>query len=459
MHANVIGFNPLLADIPASQARSFHKEVEQYLQRYPDTEHVDIYLNDLNGQFRGKRLPIAELFTLDKGCYFPLSIYAMDLGGQVIEESGLGQQAGEPDRLCLPVPGTLRPCARDPQHHAQLLLTMKNADGGACELEPRVVLQQVLKRLHAKGYFPVVAAELEFYLQDPLLQPADAGQCPTQSFSVDAPERHQALLNDIEHQARLQALPLTGVVAEAASGQYELNLHHSARVLEACDQVLALKRLTRQIAEKHHQHACFMAKPCAQAAGSGLHFHISLQDEQGNNLLASLPGELSAPMTQVMAGMLALMPASMAIFAPNVNAFRRFRPGMHVPLSASWGHNNRTVALRLPCADHANQRIEYRLAGADANPYLAVAAMLSGMLYGLEHTQPLPPAACGNGYENGDAVALPLSQQEALALFRQTQPLQESLGPAFAALWHTCKSAELRRFEAQVTEAETRWML
>jgi gamma-glutamylputrescine synthase len=459
MHANVIGFNPLLADIPASQARSFHKEVEQYLQRYPDTEHVDIYLNDLNGQFRGKRLPVAEVFALDKGCYFPLSIYAMDLGGQVIEESGLGQQAGEPDRLCLPVPGTLRPCARDPQHHAQLLLTMKNADGDACELEPRVVLQRVLKRLHAKGYFPVVAAELEFYLQDPQQQPAEAGQCPTQSFSVDAPERHQALLNDIEHQARLQALPLTGVVAEAASGQYELNLHHSARVLEACDQVLALKRLTRQIAEKHHQHACFMAKPCAQAAGSGLHFHISLQDEQGNNLLASMPGELSATMTQVMAGMLALMPASMAIFAPNVNAFRRFRPGMHVPLRASWGHNNRTVALRLPCADHANQRIEYRLAGADANPYLAVAAMLSGMLYGLEHAQPLPPAACGNGYENGDAVALPLSQQEALTLFRQTLPLQESLGPAFAALWHTCKSAELRRFEAQVTEAETRWML
>lgn len=446
MHANVIGFNPLLADIPASQARSFHKEVEQYLQRYPDTEHVDIYLNDLNGQFRGKRLPVAEVFALDKGFYFPLSIYAMDLGGQVIEESGLGQQAGEPDRLCLPVPGTLRPCARDPQHHAQLLLTMKNADGDACELEPRVVLQRVLKRLHAKGYFPVVAAELEFYLQDPLQQPAEAGQCPTQSFSVDAPERHQALLNDIEHQARLQALPLTGVVAEAASGQYELNLHHSARVLEACDQVLALKRLTRQIAEKHHQHACFMAKPCAQAAGSGLHFHISLQDEQGNNLLASLPGELSATMTQVMAGMLALMPTSMAIFAPNVNAFRRFRPGMHVPLRASWGHNNRTVALRLPCADHAN-------------PYLAVAAMLSGMLYGLEHAQPLPPAACGNGYENGDAVALPLSQQEALTLFRQTLPLQESLGPAFAALWHTCKSAELRRFEAQVTEAETRWML
>ncbi|MDQ7769969.1 glutamine synthetase, partial [Serratia nevei] len=317
MHSNIIGFNPLLAELPASPTRAFHKELEHYLQRYPQTEQLDIYLHDLNGQLRGKRLPIAEAFGLEKGCYFPLSIYALDLHGRVIEESGLGQRAGEPDRLCLPVPGTLRPCARDPERHAQLLLTMQNADGGACELEPRVVLQRVLKRLHERNCFPVVAAELEFYLQDPQ-HPAEAEACPTQSFAVDAPERHHALLSDIERHARLQNLPLTGVVAEAASGQYELNLHHSRRVLEACDQIMALKRLTRQIAEQHHQHACFMAKPCAHAAGSGLHFHISLQNEHGENLLTGAPGELSDNMQQAMAGMLALMPASMAILAPNI---------------------------------------------------------------------------------------------------------------------------------------------
>ena len=142
-------------------------------------------------------------------------------------------------------------------------------------------------RLGGIGF--VVAAELEFYLQDPQRR-AEAEACPTQSFAVDAPERHHALLSDIERHARLQSLPLTGVVAEAASGQYELNLHHSRRVLEACDQIMALKRLTRQIAEQHHQHACFMAKPCAHAAGSGLHFHISLQNEHGENLLTGAPG-------------------------------------------------------------------------------------------------------------------------------------------------------------------------
>ena len=121
------------------------------------------------------------------------------------------------------------------------------------------------------------------------------------------------------------------------------------------------------------------------------------------------------------------------------------------------GHNNRTVALRLPCADSANQRIEYRLAGADANPYLALAVMLGGLLHGLEQPLPLPPAA--NGCESDNAAPLPLGQQEALALFRHSDPLRELLGPAFCTLWHTCKSAELRRFEEQVTAAELGWML
>ena len=372
----------------------------------------------------------------------------------MIEESGLGQRAGEPDRLCLPVPGTLRPCARDPERHAQLLLTMQNADGGACELEPRVVLQRVLKRLHERNCFPVVAAELEFYLQDPQ-HPAEAETCPTQSFAVDAPERHHALLSDIERHARLQNLPLTGVVAEAASGQYELNLHHSRRVLEACDQIMALKRLTRQIAEQHHQHACFMAKPCAHAAGSGLHFHISLQDEHGENLLTGAPGELSDNMQQAMAGMLALMPASMAIPAPNINAFRRFRPGMHVPLRASGATT--TARWRCACpAPTAPTSASNTAAGADANPYGAGG---DARRPAARAGKPAATAAPANGCESDNAAPLPLGQQEALALFRHSDPLRELLGPAFCTLWHTCKSAELRRFEEQVTAAELGWML
>lgn len=460
MYANIIDFHPLLT-MPAPASRvPFAAEVESYLRHYPDTEFVDIYLHDLNARIRGKRIAVSELFALEQGCYFPQSLYAMDLNGQVVEQHGLGQQAGEPDRLCLPVSGTLRPCAKDPQHIAQLLLTMCEADGAPCPLEPRVVLAQLLERLHRLGYYPVIAAELEFYLHAPQQRPGQPEEeTLSQNFAVDAPACHGALLEDIARHARLQALPLTGVVAEAAAGQYELNLRHSAEVLTSCDQLLALKRLVRQVAQQHRQHACFMAKPDAQAAGSGLHFHISLQDAQGRNRLSAQDGAPGEVMRQALGGMLALMPASMALLAPNVNAFRRFRPEMHVPLRASWGYNNRTVALRLPCADRANQRIEYRLAGADANPYLAVAAILAGMLFGLEQNLPLPPSSCGNGYDDPQATPLPLSQPQALALFQHCAALRRLLGPAFCELWHGCKSAELAQFEQLITDAERAWLL
>ncbi|MEX0633846.1 hypothetical protein M8494_25125 [Serratia ureilytica] len=154
--------------------------------------------------------------------------------------------------------------------------------------------------------------------------------------------------------------------------------------------------------------------------------------------------------------MLALMPASMAILAPNINAFRRFRPGMHVPLRASWATTTARWRCACSCADSANQRIEYRLAGADANPYLALAVMLGGLLHGLEQPLPLPPAA--NGCESDKPRPCRSANREALALFRHSDPLRELLGPAFCTLWHTRKSAELRRFEEQVTAAELGWM-
>jgi gamma-glutamylputrescine synthase len=267
-------------------------------------------------------------------------------------------------------------------------------------------------------------------------------------------------LDEVERHARMQQVPLTGIVAEAEAGQYEFNVQHSDKVLEACEQVLTLKRITRQLAEKFNQSVCFMAKPYAELSGSGLHVHISLRDRHGVNLLASEPGHtLSETMRRSLAGMMALMPASVALLAPNVNAFRRLRQGGHAPLHASWGFNDRSVALRLPCAGHDNQRIEYRLAGADANPYLVMATLLSGMWYGLEHDLPLTGTGRHEAIPLSERVALPQYQQDALAQFRQCLPLQELLGNAFSQLWLTCKNAELRHFDARVTEAENEWHL
>ncbi|MEI7180181.1 glutamine synthetase family protein [Pectobacterium carotovorum] len=440
IHSNLLG-------------KSFHDEVIMYLEKYPATEHVDIYLNDLNGCFRGKRVAVESLLSLEHGCYFPLSIYAMDLEGRVVEKSGFGEQAGEPDCLCMPVVGTLRPSAKDPQRYAQLLVCMQNLDGSLCDIEPRSILDNILAKFHARGLFPVMAAELEFYLRpkgDAMVDAPSVSHC----FVVDDDTPRAQILEAIMRQAKYQSLSLKGVVAEADADQYELNFHHTGRVMEACEHVLAIKRLSKQVAEKYNHTACFMAKPYSQRAGSGLHFHISINDEQGNNVFSSADGQPNAIMSSALAGLMRLMPASMAILAPNVNAFRRLRRTVCEPLFSSWGYNDRSAAIRIPCSDRENQRIEYRLAGADANPYLAVAAILSGMLYGLDNALPLPLSKAPN-----DTALFPLFQQDALALFEQSAPLHDLLGEHFCRLWHTCKSDEWAKFESVVTEAESVWNL
>ncbi|EGT5710855.1 glutamine synthetase [Cronobacter dublinensis subsp. dublinensis] len=433
----------MLAGTPDGVGVPFRQEVEAYLRDYPHTRHVDIYLHDLNGCRRGKRVSVESLRALAQGCYFPQSVYEMDNEGQVI--AGAAAQR-EPDRLCLPVSGTLRPCAGDPEHHAQLLLSMQSPDGAGCPLEPRVVLERLLATFHARGLYPVMAPEVEFYLQ------AADGAAPTsRCFDVDMPGRDNALLEAMETEARRQGLPLCGIVAEAEAGQFELNFRHSSRVVALCDRVLAARRLVHQVAEKQGYYASFMAKPRSALAGSGLHFHISLNDAQGNNLFASEEGQPNVMMRRSLSGLLALMPASVALVTPGANAFRRLRKSLNEPLFSSWGYNDRSAALRLPCADAGSQRIEYRLASADANPYLVAAAVLAGVLYGLDHPLTLPQAGSVAGLP-----ALPLFWPDALARFQEADWLRKQLGAPFSDAWIACKRQELARFESEVTDAEKR---
>ncbi|WP_269801896.1 glutamine synthetase family protein [Zobellella maritima] len=452
-----------------AEASKFEKEVATYLASYPETQYVDVLLTDLNGIFRGKRMPVSALEKLEAGCFFPGSVFAMDMRGNVVEETGIGQDLGEPDLPCFPIPGTLVPSASDPELVAQVLLTMSTEDGQPFPLEPRNVLARLWNMLKARGLHPVVAMEVEFYLVDrerdeegglqpprsPLTQKRDTH---SQVYSVDNLNNFADILAEIDHLAELQGLPADGAVAEAAPGQFEINLFHTDDVLAACDQALAIKRLIRLVAEQHEMDATFMAKPYEQHAGSGLHVHISVVDEAGNNLFADAGGEDSPLLHQALSGLLGLMSDSMALLAPNINAFRRFQPGMYVPTQASWGHNNRTVALRIPCGDDDARRIEYRVAGADANPYLVMATVLAGVLHGLDNRLPLPAPVVGNGLEQ-EGVPFPTRQSEALQIFSASEPMKRYLGEEFVRVYHTCKYDELIEFERRVTDIELEWML
>lgn len=160
METNIVEVENFVQQTEERRVSAFAKEVKRYLETYPDTQYVDVLLTDLNGCFRGKRIPVAGLSKLEKGCYFPASVFAMDILGNVVEEAGLGQEMGEPDRSCIPVPGTLTPSAADPQSIAQVQLTMVDEDGAPFDVEPRNVLNRLWQQLRQRGLFPVVAVKL-----------------------------------------------------------------------------------------------------------------------------------------------------------------------------------------------------------------------------------------------------------------------------------------------------------
>ncbi|WP_234467247.1 glutamine synthetase family protein [Kosakonia sp. S42] len=425
--------------------REFQQEVKTYLLQYPKTKHIDIYLNDINGIFRGKRVKVTDLESISKGCYFPQSVYSMDWEGKVVCKDSDRVVMDEPDRLCLPVKGTLRPSAYGPQENAQLLLSMRDANGLPYALEPRVILENVLHRFHHHGLYPVIAPEIEFYLIDHQTQIMRSQGC----FHMTVPSTYAPFIEKLEEMAAAQNLSLTGIVSEAEPGQFELNLRHSHQVVEVCENVLALRRLTSIVATEFGYKANFMAKPFSQLAGNGLHFHISLNDIHGSNVFAAPANELNEMTRLCLAGLLHLMSASLAIMAPGVNSFRRMRKNLDEPLFSSWGFNKRSAALRIPCSTEENSRIEYRIAGADSNPYLVMATILTGMLYGLENVD-------DDSLEHVTHVAppLPLFQQQAIKAFQNSSYLIESLGKQFSEQWIHSKLAELTLFESIVTQEE-----
>ncbi len=445
-------------------------EPERLLGKGQTFRDVDLLIPDSNGILRGKRVQMDALAKVYRdGLPLPGSIFGADIAGNTIEETGLGFDEGDADRLCWPVPGTLVPVPWEPQR-VQALLAMHEADGRPFFADPRQVLARVLERFSELRLTPVVAAELEFYLVDrertangapqPPISPASGKRMrQTQVYSIADLDDHAALLAEISEACRVQHLPAFTAVAEYAPGQFEVNLQHRADVLGACDDAVLLKRLVKSIARRHELHATFMAKPYPAAAGSGLHLHLSLQDDTGANVFAGRPGRTeSDALRHALGGLATLLPESMALLAPNANSYRRFTPGAYVALAPSWGHNNRTVALRIPAGPAAARRIEHRVAGADANPYLVAAAVLAGVHYGLSQGCDPGDPVTGNADEQRDP-SLPLTWGEALEAFQLAESIPDYLGSDFCHVYFETRAAERRKFRQVVTPLEYEWYL
>lgn len=329
------------------------------------------------------------------------------------------------------------------------------------------MLRQVVRRFAALELNPVVACELEFYLVAEAVGPDGAPVLPRSFRLVGEPTEPEAFLHDrleeqepflerVERWGEAQQLPLKSVLPEYAPGQFEINLAHRDDPLRAADEALMLKRLVKAAARATGQRATFMAKPFPQHAGSGLHVHVSLVDRDGRNAFAEAPdGE--DRLRHALGGLAAGMAEAMLIFAPNANGYRRLRPLSYAPMAPTWGRNNRTVALRVPASGPAARRIEHRVAGADANPYLVVAAVLAGILHGLETRADPGPETTGNAY-TAVPPSLPATWEAALAAFA-AEVLPTCLGERFCRLYAACRQAERDRFHQHVSPLEYRWYL
>jgi glutamine synthetase len=444
-------------------------EIAVLRRSHPATRFIDVLLADLCGILRGKRITIDEAESLYRGGFLlPGSMFALDVLGGTIQDTHLGFDEGDADRSCLPIPGTLVPVPwRGAEGVAQIQTSMRDHDGSPFFGDPRHVLARVLERFTALRLTPVVAVELEFYLLDPERTPAGRLQPPrlpglrrrdyrTQINSMADLNEYSGVLAEISAACGAQEIPAGSALAEYGPGQFEVNLHHVSDALLACDQAIRFKRLVRGVASKHGLEATFMAKPYAESAGSGAHLHVSVLDADGRNVFAAEDPAGSRALRQAIGGLAATMAESMLIFAPTANSYRRYRPEAYVPLNPTWAVNNRGVALRVPLSTPENRRVEHRVAGADANPYLLAAAVLAGVHHGLVNELDPGEPFEGNAYRD-PATRLPTNWPEAALAFERGTVLPDYLGRKFHNLFLTTRRSELRAFELHVSPLEYEW--
>ncbi len=432
-------------------------------------EQIDLILPDMNGLLRGKRVTRDALDKVyQNGVCLPMSLIGTDVTGNTVEETGLGYDIGDEDRICRPIPGTLRPIPWQAKPMAQCLIQMEDGQGGLFEANPRQVLKRVVDRYKAKGLTPVVAVELEFYLLDAELTPDGRPQTSinpatgrrnttTQVYSMEDLNDYQGFTDAISDACRKQRIPADTAVAEYAPGQFEINLKHRNDAVMACDDAILLKRAIKAVAAKQNLLASFMAKPFVDQAGSGTHIHISVLDRDGNNIFACTPEAPATTLKHAVAGLQRTSRDCMVMFAPHANSYRRFVLNAFVPLNDCWGFNNRTVAMRIPHSDPANIRVEHRIAGADANPYLVTAAVLAGMLEGLENGGDPGPAIVGNAYEQTEMREL--FWRDTLRDFMASEFIANTFGSKFRHIFGQQKLKELRSFQREVTTLEIDWYL
>ncbi|AOE82736.1 glutamine synthetase family protein [Pseudomonas sp. TCU-HL1] len=443
-------------------------QLTSWLKERKITE-VECMISDLTGIARGKISPTNK-FLDEKGMRLPESVLLQTVTGDYVEDDIYYEllDPADIDMFCRPDESAvyLVPWAIEPT--AMVIHDTFDKQGNPIELSPRNLLKKVLKLYADKGWKPIVAPEMEFYLTKrcddpdfPLQAPLGRSGRPEtgrQSFSIDAANEFDPLFEDMYDWCETQDLDLDTLIHEEGPAQMEINFRHGD-ALDLADQILVFKRTMREAALKHNVAATFMAKPITDEPGSAMHLHQSVIDiKTGKNIFSNDDGSMSELFLNHIGGLQKYIPEVLPLFAPNVNSFRRFLPDTSAPVNVEWGEENRTVGLRVPDAGPQNRRVENRLAGADANPYLAIAAsLLCGYIGMVEGVNPSAPVK-GRGYERRN-LRLPLTLEAALERMESCRDIEKYLSGKFVTAYVAVKRAEHENFKRVISSWEREFLL
>jgi len=426
---------------------------------------VQFGMPDMDGLLRGKFVP-AEFFLdtiAHRGSTVPNIVFGWDVEDTLMDcLSFSGWQTGYSDVVLKPDLSTIRPIPWDPGQ-AIVLCDVTNTDGSPVEIAPRTVLKRQVQRAADLGYSFTAGYELEFYLYRETSQSAAAkgyrdlvpATPGVATFSLQRAAALEDVIGAIREGMRACDIPVLASNTEYGAGQIEINIEHGD-ALKTADRVAIYKNGVRRIAEQHGLLASFMAKVATDSAGSSAHIHQSVVRTGEPNRNAMWGGDGPSPvMRQILAGQLESMREFTALYCPTVNSYKRRVPGSWSPVSAAWGEDNRTAALRVIANDERSCRMENRLPGADANPYLALSACIASALHGIENELEPPEPVVGNAYDK-PGTGLPASLAAAITELQNGHVARKAFGDTFVDHYLATRIWERDRHREAVGDWELR---
>ena len=446
-----------------------HADLERWFDENL-VDEIECLVPDLTGVARGKILP-RRRFTQDRGMRLAESVLGMTVTGEAPDSEEYGQIISDNDvdmeLLADPTTATMVPWVPEPARTAQLIHDCYFSDGRLVDFAPRSVLRRVRELYAEKGLSPVVAPGLEFYLiaqntdpDIPLVAPIGrSGRSETsrQHYSIDAVNEFDPMFEDIYKWCETMDLEVDTLIHEMGAGQMEVNFLHGDP-LDLADRVFYFKRTLREAALRHKMYATFMAKPMSNEPGSAMHIHQSIVESRtGRNIFSGTDGQPTEAFRHYIGGLQRYMPAAMAFFAPYVNSYRRLVRDSSAPINVRWGRDNRTVGIRVPRSTPESSRVENRVIGADANPYVATAVTLACGYLGME--QRIEPSAESTGNAYIAQRELPRSLSDALLNLGEATDLAEALGARFVKVYRLVKELEYDEFMKVISPWEREHLL